>query len=161
MMILVCIQVVQTRSGRADGFSTPRVLTIRSKPSLSQKPKLLFASNPSFDMESGSDGLFDGLQHPDGAHDSDKTTPTVFSNAAEWHRQRRKQMIQKYGDQILPLEDQRTSSYNVGIPLLLAGNLCLLGLSLWSARLSLSWVFGLALFPGSILSLWQLQILHD
>jgi fatty acid desaturase len=94
-----------------------------------------------------------------------KRTPlfaATLSDAAEWHRHRRKAMLQKYGDQILPLE-RSASSQNVGVPLLLMTNMSLLLLSLWSGRASLSLpaVIALSIFPGSILSLWQLQILHD
>ena len=168
MILLLCIQLLETRICLVvEGFS-PKVNTILSKPSLSHRKAMIVpASNPSVDsMESSSGSSAErvnphGLFHPDdNAYDIDATTAGFFSTAAEWHRQRRKQMIQKYRAQILPLE-QQTSSYNLGIPLLLAGNLILLGLSLLSAKLSTTWVFGLALFPGSILSLWQLQILHD
>lgn len=67
-------------------------------------------------------------------------------------------MLEKHSE-ILELE-QETSQW-VGLPLLVGGNLVLLGLSIISGSLPLPAVFGLALFPGSILSLWQLQILHD
>lgn len=97
---------------------------------------------------------------------SDEITPpptprkrTGMSRAAQWHQQRRKAMIQKYGDRILNLEQQ--SSQNIGLPLLFLGNVTLLLLSIWCGSLPLPVVFGLAVFPGSILSLWQLQILHD
>ncbi|CAJ1946597.1 unnamed protein product [Cylindrotheca closterium] len=156
MMILFCIQLIQTsRIGLVEGFCPRVVATIQSKASLNQRFTItLSASNPSFDsIESSSSAS--GVDH-----NADKAAAVSYSNAAEWHRQRRKQMIQKYGDQILPLE-QQTSSYNLGIPLLLVGNLILMGLSLQAAKLPIKWVFGLALFPGSILSLWQLQILHD
>jgi fatty acid desaturase len=83
-----------------------------------------------------------------------------LSDAAQWHAERRRQMIQKYGDQIAPLERQ-ASSWKIGIPLLLLGNACLLSLSLLSGSLPIWAVLLLALFPGSMLSLWQLQILHD
>ena len=68
-------------------------------------------------------------------------------------------MIAKYGTKILDLEQQ--SSQYVGIPLLLLGNVTLLGLSLLAGSLSVPAVVALAIFPGSIFSLWQLQILHD
>jgi len=85
-----------------------------------------------------------------------------FSTAAEWHRKRRKAMIDKYGDQIIPLE-RNSSSQFIGVPLLAIANLSLLTLSLVSGvnDLEIYQVFGLALFPGSMFSLWQLQILHD
>eukprot|EP00537_Pseudo-nitzschia_pungens_P005151 CAMPEP_0172371620 /NCGR_PEP_ID=MMETSP1060-20121228/43966_1 /TAXON_ID=37318 /ORGANISM="Pseudo-nitzschia pungens, Strain cf. cingulata" /LENGTH=513 /DNA_ID=CAMNT_0013097315 /DNA_START=27 /DNA_END=1568 /DNA_ORIENTATION=- len=89
------------------------------------------------------------------------SSPTV-STAAEWHRERRKAMIEKYGDQILTLE-RNTSSQYIGLPLLAITNLSLLSLSLVSGvnDLDVVQIFGLALFPGSMFSLWQLQILHD
>jgi fatty acid desaturase len=82
------------------------------------------------------------------------------SKAAQWHRERRRQMLEKYGDQIAPLE-RKSSSQNVALPLLAFANLSLVMMSLWSKFLSPSQVFLLALFPGSMFSLWQLQILHD
>lgn len=93
---------------------------------------------------------------------SSAPSPPKFSKAAEWHRQRRKAMIKKYGDQILPLERHSSSQY-IGIPLLAVTNLSLLSLSLISGvnDLDLYQIFALALFPGSMFSLWQLQILHD
>jgi len=81
-----------------------------------------------------------------------------ISHPSRWHQQRRKAMIEKYDD-ILKLE-QQTSQW-IGLPLLIMGNLSLVGLSIFCGALPLPFVFGLALFPGSILSLWQLQILHD
>ena len=92
---------------------------------------------------------------------SSAPSPT-FSTAAQWHRERRKAMVDKYGDQIIPLERNSSSQY-VGIPLLAITNLSLLSLSLISGvnDLEVYQIFGLALFPGSMFSLWQLQILHD
>jgi fatty acid desaturase len=95
--------------------------------------------------------------------DSDSTPATPvkksqLSSPAQWHQNRRKLMIEKYDD-ILRLE-QQTSQW-VGIPLLITGNLALVALSILAGSLPLPAVFGLALVPGSILSLWQLQILHD
>lgn len=86
---------------------------------------------------------------------------TTFSNAAEWHRDRRKQMMAKYGDQIRPLE-RSSSSQSIALPLLILTNASLLILSILCGRyLDLPTTIFLGLFPGSILSLWQLQILHD
>jgi fatty acid desaturase len=86
---------------------------------------------------------------------------STLSDAAMWHKQRRREMLQKYGRDIRPLETQ-SSSQSLAVPLLIFGNLALLGLSILSGSLlSLPQVFVLAIFPGSILSLWQLQILHD
>lgn len=86
----------------------------------------------------------------------------TFSTAAVWHQQRRKAMIKKYGDQIIPLE-RNSSSQFIGMPLLVISNLSLLTLSLISGvnDLEVYQIFGLAIFPGSMFSLWQLQILHD
>ena len=82
------------------------------------------------------------------------------SQAAMWHRSRRSAMMRQYGDQIGPLE--RDASSNVlALSLLLLSNASLLGLSLLSGRLPWQQVFLLALFPGSMFSLWTLQILHD
>jgi len=88
------------------------------------------------------------------------TQSTSSSRAAAWHKERRKRMLERYGDTISPLERESTSQ-NVALPLLILGNTLLLALSILSGSLPLSAVFALAIFPGSILSLWQLQILHD
>ena len=71
-------------------------------------------------------------------------------------------MLEKYGDQIRPLETDATSQA-IGLPLLAVTCSSLLGLSIlvgvqdWSV-----WsVVVLAYFPGSMFSLWQLQLLHD
>ena len=83
-----------------------------------------------------------------------------LSDAASWHRERRRRMLEKYGDQIASLERQ-ASSQTIGIPLLLLTNFSLLGLAILSGSLNPLHVVLLAVFPGSIFSLWQLQILHD
>lgn len=85
---------------------------------------------------------------------------STVSDAAQWHRQRRREMLRKYGDDIRPLES-KAASQNLAVPLLVLGNLTLLGLSILAGRLSLLQTVLLSVFPGSILSLWQLQILHD
>jgi fatty acid desaturase len=91
---------------------------------------------------------------------SSKSAP-VFSDAALWHRQRRKEMLEKYGDVIRPLEKE-ASSQTLAAPLLVITNLSLLALSIWcGTQLSIGQTILLGIFPGSILSLWQLQILHD
>ena len=69
-------------------------------------------------------------------------------------------MLNQYGDQITPLE-RDASSQSIGVPLLLFANAALLTLAVWAGSLSPLAVLGLAAFPGSMLSLWQLQILHD
>jgi len=81
-----------------------------------------------------------------------------MSRAAIWHQERRKAMIQKYPE-ILALE--KKSSQHVGLPLLVLGNFTLFLCSIWAGSLSIPGVVLLSLFPGAILSLWQLQILHD
>ena len=82
------------------------------------------------------------------------------SRAALWHKERRRQMLAQYGPQISSLE-RAASSQSVGVPLLIATNAALLGLAVWSGSLHPLAVLALAAFPGSMLSLWQLQILHD
>lgn len=83
------------------------------------------------------------------------------STAAQWHKDRRQQMLQKYGDQIKPLE-KTANSQILGLSLLGLGNSILMGLAILCGNLQ-QWpvTLLLAIFPGSILSLWQLQILHD
>mmetsp|Transcript_22690 Transcript_22690/g.45939 ORF Transcript_22690/g.45939 Transcript_22690/m.45939 type:complete len:534 (-) Transcript_22690:121-1722(-) len=83
------------------------------------------------------------------------------SQAAQWHKQRRKEMLQKYSDRISPLE--RSSSSNVlGLSLLFLSNASLLAMAYLSGK---AWnplqIFLAAIFPGSMFSLWTLQILHD
>ena len=83
-----------------------------------------------------------------------------FSVAAAWHRERRRLILEKYGSQIAPLE-RNACSQQVALPLLVTTNLSLLALSITSGFLPVPFVIMLAAFPGSMLSLWQLQILHD
>ena len=85
---------------------------------------------------------------------------SIFSPAANWHKNRRRQMLQKYGDKILPLE-RDSSSHTLALSLLFLSNASLFALSVLSGRLHPIQVALLALFPGSIFSLWTLQILHD
>jgi fatty acid desaturase len=82
------------------------------------------------------------------------------SRTCAWHRERRRQMLVKYGNQIAPLE-RDDSSFAIGLPLLVLVNASLVAFSLLSGSLPTWAVVVLALFPGSICSLWQLQILHD
>mmetsp|Transcript_8165 Transcript_8165/g.17689 ORF Transcript_8165/g.17689 Transcript_8165/m.17689 type:complete len:434 (-) Transcript_8165:17-1318(-) len=83
-----------------------------------------------------------------------------LSDAAQWHRERRRQMLEKYGTQISSLE-REASSQSIALPLLGLANLSLLCMSIWSGSLHPVKVLLLAIFPGSMFSLWQLQILHD
>jgi hypothetical protein len=69
-------------------------------------------------------------------------------------------MIDKYGTKITHLA-REASSQSFALPLLILTNVCLSILALSTKYLSLGHVVALAIFPGSILSLWQLQILHD
>lgn len=70
-------------------------------------------------------------------------------------------MLQKYGDQIAPLERTASSQW-IGLPLLIVA-VCggLWTGALVSGSLPIAAVVLLGVFPGSILSLWQLQLLHD
>jgi fatty acid desaturase len=70
-------------------------------------------------------------------------------------------MLHKYGDQISPLE--RESSSNVlALSLLSLSNIMLFTLAILSGKvLSPAQIILLAIFPGSMFSLWTLQILHD
>jgi len=90
--------------------------------------------------------------------DDDSSSLSTASPAALWHKNRRKEMIQKYPE-IIQLE--RSSSQIVALPLLFLVNFSLAAMAVLSGSLSILQVGLLALFPGSILSLWQLQILHD
>lgn len=92
---------------------------------------------------------------------TESASSTVSATPSEWHRERRRQMILKYGNRLTDLE-QNESSFWMGIPLLLVTCGSLFYLSYLSGT-ALSWyqVIVLAIFPGSMLSLWQLQLLHD
>ena len=71
-------------------------------------------------------------------------------------------MLHKYGDQISPLE--RESSSNIlALSLLSLSNIMLFTLAILSGKVlsSPAQVVLLAIFPGSMFSLWTLQILHD
>lgn len=68
-------------------------------------------------------------------------------------------MMSKYREQIAPLE--QASSLPIGLPLLVFVNVALTVMAYQSASWSLGQIAALAAFPGSVLSLWQLQILHD
>ncbi|KAL3780656.1 hypothetical protein HJC23_000126 [Cyclotella cryptica] len=87
------------------------------------------------------------------------TSSTSLSPAAQWHQRRHQEMLQKYRSQILPLE--RDSSNFLALSLLALSNISLLALSLLSGNLSIPKVILFAIFPGSMFSLWTLQILHD
>merc|ERR1740124_26433 len=89
-----------------------------------------------------------------------KKSSSLSSDAAMWHKRRRREMLEKYGNAIRPLETD-SGSYKIGIPLLVLTNLTLLGLSIAAKHMSYLQLFALSVFPGSICSLWQLQILHD
>jgi Fatty acid desaturase len=99
---------------------------------------------------------------------TDTTSPSTtsisastISPAAQWHRDRRQQMLVHYGDSIRSLERTANSQILGGI-LLITGNLSLTILAILCGRLATwKWTCALAVFPGSVLSLWQLQILHD
>jgi hypothetical protein len=89
-----------------------------------------------------------------------QVSSSAVSKSAQWHSERRKAMIDKYGTAITDLEREATSQ-NFALPLLLLTNLCLSILALTTKYLALGPLVALAVFPGSMLSLWQLQILHD
>ena len=69
-------------------------------------------------------------------------------------------MLQTYGDQIGPLE-RESSSHTLALSILVLSNVSLFSLAALSGKLHSFQVALLALFPGSMFSLWTLQILHD
>ena len=71
-------------------------------------------------------------------------------------------MLDKYGDLITPLE-RDSSSNTLALSLLALSNTALFSLAVLcgTAQLSLGQVALLAVFPGSMFSLWTLQLLHD
>lgn len=82
------------------------------------------------------------------------------ATVSEWHRERRREMILKYGDKIAPLE-RDACSQSIGLSLLFLSCLSLWGLAILSGSLPIWGVLLIAAFPGSMFSLWQLQLLHD
>jgi fatty acid desaturase len=98
-----------------------------------------------------------------------KNSSKVLSQAAKWHQHRRKEMISKYASQIRPLEDASSSTNNndyyqglfTTLPLLFVANFCLMIMSIKSCQLSIFQIIAISVFPGSIFSLWQLQLCHD
>ena len=118
------------------------------------------------DIQTTSKGLGGaGLQNPlseTGASisQSNNKSTTTLSPAAQWHQARHQEMLSKYRSQILPLE--RDSCSNIlALSLLAFANASLLSLSLLSGHLSVWQVILISIFPGSMFSLWTLQILHD
>eukprot|EP00591_Stephanopyxis_turris_P013537 CAMPEP_0195510460 /NCGR_PEP_ID=MMETSP0794_2-20130614/3099_1 /TAXON_ID=515487 /ORGANISM="Stephanopyxis turris, Strain CCMP 815" /LENGTH=487 /DNA_ID=CAMNT_0040637887 /DNA_START=290 /DNA_END=1753 /DNA_ORIENTATION=+ len=98
---------------------------------------------------------------PSSTKTTSKPASSSQSQASQWHKERRRQMMSKYGTLLSPLERQ-SSSQNLALPLLVLSNLSLALLSIACGRfLSAPQIVALAVFPGSMLSLWQLQILHD
>jgi len=69
-------------------------------------------------------------------------------------------MMQKYKNEILPLEQSSHGLY-VGLPILIFSNIMLAYMSLSSVNWNILTMIFFAFFPGSVFSLWQLQILHD
>ena len=100
------------------------------------------------------------MYNDDTTIEKDRTVDSVFSSAAQWHQNRRRQMLKKYGAQITPLE-RDSSSHALALSLLFISNASLFALSLLSGKLHPFQVALLAIFPGSMFSLWTLQILHD
>ena len=94
------------------------------------------------------------LQHEDSSATL-RTNSIVTVN--DWHRQRRREMLARYGDQIAPLERNASSQW-IGLPLLVLSCAGLLVGSVVSGSLPVAAVVLLGVCPGSILSLWQLQL---
>ena len=76
-----------------------------------------------------------------------------------WHKCHCREMLEEYGDTIQPLETD-SGRYKIGIPLLVMINLTFLGLLITAKHVPYLESFALSVFPDSICSLWQLQILH-
>ena len=82
------------------------------------------------------------------------------SSAAQWHRNRRREMLQKHPE--IAQWEKTADSQSLGGSLLFLANFTLTFLAILCGRLSnWKWTLLLSIFPGSICSLWQLQILHD
>ena len=123
----------------------------------------LFDRNLSMAMNVGSESeTHDVLprNNNNNALTSKTTIETSLSPAAQWHQQRRRDMISKYASEIIPLE-QESHGLFVGLPLLLISNFALFVMAMVSAKLSILQLSTIAFFPGSMFSLWQLQICHD
>ncbi|KAL7472891.1 hypothetical protein ACHAXS_013280 [Conticribra weissflogii] len=100
-------------------------------------------------------------QPPTSTATSISSSSSSTSPAAQWHKRRRKEMLQKYGDRISPLE-RTSSSHVLGLSLLLLSNASLFAMAYLSGKaLNPVQIVLLAFFPGSVFSLWTLQILHD
>lgn len=85
------------------------------------------------------------------------TSSSQQLTVSQWHSHRRQQMLEKYGDEIRPL----LKKSKLTLPLLAIANGGLLSLSVLCRYLSWMSVVGMAASVGSILSLWQLQLLHE
>ena len=122
--------------------------------------KSLLRSSPSFEAETKNQTPPSSKQQSSPA--TYITTTTPLSPAAQWHKQRRRQMLRKYADRIIPLE-RDSSSDMLALSLLFLSNASLFALATISGikQLSVPQIATLALFPGAMFSLWTLQILHD
>ena len=85
-------------------------------------------------------------------------TKSNVSAVARWHSKRRRAMIERHPE-IISLESSR--SILITLPLLILSNVTLTYLSVISGSLNFISLFLLAFGLGSVLSLWQLQILHE
>jgi len=114
-----------------------------------------------------SDNHAEIIMQSDGTSDTNKESElnkikstVTLSPAAQWHQNRHLEMMQKYRSQIQPLE--RDSCSNIlALSLLAISNISLLYFALLCGQLSIPKVILLSIFPGSMFSLWTLQILHD
>ena len=174
MMLMLMMSIsCSTILAPIEAFTATTTIRTRRRPASSS---LVVSSSPPAAMD-----LHPAAPSSSSSSSSGRTTtaaavpiPTPTSSAADWHRQRRKAMMMKYGAQIQALEtssasrnknstNTSTNARSLGVPLLVITNLSLCSLSLLAGynEFSLPQVLTLALFPGSMFSLWQLQILHD
>lgn len=96
---------------------------------------------------------------PDAAPPIPPPKSLSLSPAAQWHAKRRREILVNNRSAIRELESSRSVSF--ALPLLVASNLALAYLSILSGSIPLWKSFVNALFFGSTLSLWQLQLLHE
>ncbi|KAL7542111.1 hypothetical protein ACHAWF_007093 [Thalassiosira exigua] len=128
------------------------------------------SASSSFDVPAAAAASAAGIDVPESTESSPSSAPAgrdgprsrnpSHSRAARWHKDRRRRMLLKYGDRIGPLE-RDASSHALALSLLCLSNASLFAFSLLSGKLHPLRVTLLALFPGSMFSLWTLQILHD
>jgi hypothetical protein len=154
--VALCTTTALLQSGCRGYALSPCINRHFSRPFVGGRPLLLLSLRATKPLE------VDWVENT-AARNEESSSPSSKSDditsVSLWHRERRRQMILKYGDQIARLE--RDDSQFIGVPLLLLSCASLWGLTILCGSLPVWAVVLLAAFPGSMFSLWQLQLLHD